>query len=71
MAEGVGIGEAKGEAKGKADTLHRLLLRRFKSVSSDVEHRIRAADVDQLDEWLDRFVNAKTLDDVFGTEQRH
>ena len=67
MAEGVGI----GEAKGKADTLHRLLLRRFKSVSSDVEHRIRAADVDQLDEWLDRFVDAKTLDDVFGTEQRH
>ena len=67
MAEGA----AKGKADGKADTLQRQLLRRFKIVSPDIEHRIRTADADQLDEWLDRFVDAKSLDDVFGTEPRH
>ena len=75
MAEGKAVGMAEGatigEAKGKADTLHRQLLRRFKTVSPDVEHRIRTADVDQLDEWLDRILDAQTLDDVFGTEPRH
>ena len=64
-------GRAEGRNEGKADTLHRQLLRRFKTVSPDVEHRIRTADVDQLDEWLDRILDAQTLDDVFGADQRH
>jgi Domain of unknown function (DUF4351) len=75
MAEGKAVGKAEGKAegvaKGKAYTLHRQLLRRFKTVSPDIEHRVRAADIDQLDEWLDRILDAQTLDDVFGTEQRH
>ena len=75
MAEGAAKGriegEARGEAKGKADTLHRQLLRRFTTVSPDVERRVRAADIDQLDEWLDRFVDAKCLEDVFGAEKKH
>ena len=67
MAEG----KAAGKAEGKADTLLRLIERRIKAVPSDIEHRVRAADVGMLDEWLDRILDAKSLDDVFGTEQRH
>ena len=70
-AKGRAEGRAEGEAKGKADAVLRQLRRRFKSLPADVELRVRAADIDQLDEWLDRFVDAQTLDDVFGTEQRH
>ncbi len=71
MAEGAIKGRAEGEAKGKADTLLRLLLRRFKTLPPDVEDRVRVATIDQLDEWSDRILDAQTLDDVFGIEQRH
>ena len=75
MAEGAAKGEAKGEAKGKvegkADTLFRLLRRRFQTLPSHLEDSIRAADIDRLDEWIDRILDAKSLDDVFGTDQRH
>ena len=64
-------GLAEGEAKAKADTLIRQLCRRHSALPPDIESRIRAADIDQLDEWLDRFVDARTLEDVFGADQRH
>jgi flagellar biosynthesis/type III secretory pathway protein FliH len=71
LAEGVVKGRAEGEAKGKADTLLRLLHRRFKVLPNGIEDRVRAADRDRLDEWLDRFVDAQTLAEVFGPEQPH
>ena len=71
MAEGRTEGMMKGEAKGKADTLLRQLHRRFKVLPAGIEDRVRAADSDRLDEWLDRFVDAQTLADVFGSEQPH
>ena len=64
-------GRAEGEAKGKADTLLRMLRRRFTSLPSGVEERVRAAGIDQLNEWSDRFVDAQTLEDMFGPEQPH
>ena len=70
-AEGKAEGRAEGEAKAKADTLIRQLCRRHNALPPDIESRIRAADIDQLDEWLDRFVDARTLEDVFGADQRH
>ena len=62
---------AEGEAKGKADTLLRQLHRRFRSLPAGIEERVRAAGVDQLDEWSDRFVDAHTFEDVFGANLRH
>ena len=67
MAEGA----AKGKAEGKAEMLVRLLCRRFKNLPAIIADRVNTADSDQLDAWSDRFVEAQTLDDVFGTEQRH
>ncbi len=70
-AEGRIEGLADGVVKGKADTLLRQLRKRFKTVSDDVEHRVRTADSDRLDEWADRFVDAQTIEDVFGPDQPH
>ena len=65
LAQGEARGEAKGEAKAKAETLLRLLRRRFRTVSPEVEARVQKAEGAQLDEWLDRILDAKVLTDVF------
>ena len=61
---------AAGLSKGKADTLLRLIGRRFKDVPPEIEPRVRSADVLLLDEWLDRLIGGETLDDVFGSGHR-
>ena len=58
-------GVARGEAKGRAETLLRLLRRRFHSVPPEMEVRVWEADGPQLDVWLDRILDAKALTDVF------
>ncbi|MEI7606553.1 MAG: hypothetical protein WCJ64_04120, partial [Rhodospirillaceae bacterium] len=58
-------GEARGEAKGEANMFLRLLGKRFQ-ITSEVEERVRGADIAQLDVWSERFVSAKSLGDVFG-----
>ena len=58
-------GRAEGRAEGKAEMLLRQLRRRFHSVPSELEARVRKADDAQLDDWSDRFVDAKSLADVF------
>jgi len=68
-------GEAKGKAdgliEGEAKMLLRQLQRRFGEVRGDVVERIRSAKLEQLDEWGDRFVDARTLEDIFGADRRH
>ena len=75
MKEGEARGEAKGlvrgRAEGKAETLLRLLERRFGAVPEDARARIIAAPVGDLDAWLDAFVSASDLDDVFGNDAVH
>ncbi len=68
---GVVQGEAKGEARGKADTLLRQLLRRDKTLPSGIEDRVRAAGIDQLDEWSERFADGLSLSEIFGPDQTH
>jgi hypothetical protein len=59
--------EARGEARGKALALIRLLQRRGVAYSADDETRITAcADVNVLDDWLDRAATAVARRDVFG-----
>ncbi|CAK0779014.1 transposase [uncultured Gammaproteobacteria bacterium] len=71
IAKGRVEGKVEGKAEGKADTLLRQLSRRFKTLPAGVEERVRAAGMDQLNEWLDRILDAQTLDDVFGSDPRH
>jgi len=73
-AEGIQIGQAMGKAEGKAvckaegkaDMLLRLLRRRFDSLPKTVEAKVRNASEDQLNEWADNILDARSLDMVFG-----
>jgi hypothetical protein len=57
--------EEKGALKNRRQVLLRLLKRRFGNVPAAVSATIRGThDPEQLDEWLDRFATAETLDDV-------
>ena len=58
-------GRAEGLMQGKAETLLRLLERRFGAVPEDARTRILAAPVGDLDAWLDVILSASNLDDVF------
>lgn len=64
-AEGWAEGENRGRAEGWAEVLLRQLGRRCGPVSLEIESRVRAADGTQLDEWMDRLMNARTLAEVF------
>ena len=60
--------EARGETRGEARTLLRVLASR----GIDLDERTRAlitacTDVAQLDRWVDRAALATTLDEVFAT----
>ncbi len=65
MAEG----RAEGEKKGRADILLRQFRRKFGEVPDAAAERVRAAGIDELDEWSERFVDAVSLDDVFAADR--
>lgn len=57
-------GEQRGEERGQATTLPRLIERKFGPPSEPIRARIHAADSDTLLEWTDRILDARTLDEV-------
>ena len=66
-AKGKAEGKAEGEAKGKASTLKRQLTRRFGPIPAWAERRIDAAEVAQLDVWLDDIFDAANVEDLIGS----
>jgi hypothetical protein len=64
MDQGEQRGELKGELKGAKATLLRQLRRRFKKVPRKIEARIAAADIRDLQTWLDNILDVKTLAEV-------
>jgi hypothetical protein len=63
--------KAEGEIKGQARSLLRLLEKRFGPASEAVRTRIAAADSVGLDRWLDRVLDAPTVDAVFTEDTSH
>ena len=63
--EGKAEGKAEGELEGSANTLKRLLTRRFGALPSGVQARIAQADLAQLERWEDRLLDAASLEEVF------
>jgi hypothetical protein len=58
-------GRHQGEVRARQDILLRQLRVRFKRVPKAVERTVKATeDVARLDTWIERFVNANTLDEV-------
>ncbi|MEO5331103.1 MAG: DUF2887 domain-containing protein [Magnetococcus sp. YQC-5] len=64
--EGRQEGEEKGEQKGEAKMLTRLLTRRFGDLSPVVYEKVKAAGLEELELWIDRVLDARSLNDVFG-----
>ena len=65
-AKGEVKGRAEGLAKGKAEALTRLLEKRFGPLSEQHCRRIRSADAASIEAWLDRLMEASSLDDLFS-----
>ncbi len=56
-----------GELKGEAKILVRLLMRRFGELPAVLHAKIAAADSETLEKWGDLVLDARSLDDVFGS----
>ena len=69
MKELIAEGEARGIAKGEAMSLSRLLERRFGPLPATVKARVGRANLAQLDAWIDRVLDAKSLGAVFGVAE--
>ncbi|QIS10965.1 hypothetical protein [Nocardia arthritidis] len=57
---------AKGEAKGRADTLRRQLALKFKSVPDQFTRLIDTATPEQMRTWTDRIIDAASPEEVFA-----
>ena len=66
LAEGIAEGEARGEARGEAKALIRLLEKRFGQLPTDTRERVLAADTSSIEMWLDRLMEAPSLEVLFG-----
>ncbi len=65
-AEGQAKGRAEGRAEGQATSLVRLLERRFGHLPEHLRTRVFAADVQSLDTWFERAIDAADLQSVFA-----
>jgi hypothetical protein len=61
-------GEARGETRGALRLLRGQLRQRFGELPPDVDERLAKADVQRLDVWSLRMLDAKALEDVFADE---
>jgi hypothetical protein len=60
--------EERGEKKGQAEVILRLIEHKHGAISEDVKERFLSADVDQLRLWTDRILTAESLGDIFLDE---
>jgi hypothetical protein len=65
VAEGRAQGKAEGRAEGERALLLRQLRRRFGPLPEEVEARLGAAPLEDIERWADAFVDAETLAAVF------
>ena len=66
MAQGLLQGRAEGEQSGEAKALRRLLQKRFGPLPEALLARVHSASVDELEQWLDRALDADSLAGVFA-----
>jgi predicted transposase YdaD len=66
LAEGLAEGKAQGRAEGEANSLLRLLEKRFGAIPTHTKQRIFAADLASIQEWSDRAIDAPDVDSVLA-----
>lgn len=65
IQKGMQQGMQQGEKRGETRFLRRQLIRRFGKLPAWVEERLTQATTDQLENWVDQILDAKTLEEVF------
>ncbi|MEO5378620.1 MAG: DUF4351 domain-containing protein, partial [Magnetococcus sp. DMHC-6] len=65
--EGEQIGEQRGRQEGEAKILLRLLTLRFGNLPSSIQERVNTADLETLELWSDLVLDARSLEEVFGS----
>jgi len=70
-AEGIAEGRAEGIVEGRAETFLRLARIRFGDVPERLVERVRSAEVETLDRWLESLVTAAALEEVFEPRGPH
>jgi Putative transposase, YhgA-like len=68
MAKGREEGQEKGQLIALRSTLVRLLERRFGEVTASVRARVEQARLEEAARWIDRVLDAPTIDDVFAAK---
>jgi hypothetical protein len=66
VEKGIEKGIEKGVEKGQRTTLLRLLTRRFGTLPEPVAERVAGATPADIERWLDRILDATSLDDIFA-----
>ena len=61
-------GIEKGIGQGESALLQKQLIKRFGTLSHDLESKLQQASVDQLELWGVRILDAQTLNDVFRAD---
>ena len=70
LERGLERGKIEGLEQGKAESLTRLMERRFGPLSRTVRDRIAVAGPDELDAWFDRILDADNLEAMFEASSR-
>lgn len=65
MRRGMEQGVQQGVQQGEAMVLRKLLALRFGKVPPELDARIDTASPEQIDIWVERFIRASTLDEIF------
>jgi hypothetical protein len=58
-------GMQQGKLEGETSLIERLLTRRFGPPSADTQARLKAANLEQIEQWAENILDAATLEDVF------
>ena len=62
----ISLGDAQGERNGRAAVISRLLTLRFGALPADVQTKIAAASIPELDAIGERLLTAQTLVEALG-----
>ncbi|MBI5852755.1 MAG: DUF4351 domain-containing protein [Planctomycetes bacterium] len=61
-------GRAEGRAEERRELVLRLLTRRFGALPAAHEGILRAASPEDLERWAMRLLDARSIDEVFGSD---
>ena len=65
-SEGKSEGRTEGRTEEARRMLARLLTRRFGVSATEVDERLQAATLEQLEAWIDRILDADSVDALFA-----